>query len=285
MEVCRAGSFSGAARQLRVSQPSLSKSIARLEAQLGVQLFDRSGGTAQPTVYGRLLAERGRGLLGSAAALGREVHELASGSGARLRIGLGPATRLKPMQNLAPALLTRFPDLQLETLHENGAEVMRGVDEGRHDVVFGYYENAAPYGELMRVKIFEDRQACVVRPDHPALGGSPLAAHDLLRHPMASVGFTREFQRWTGEMSAQERRRAYAFVSDDFALIRRIAIEVGHVARGPRFAFAEDLAEDRLVELPTTWDAVYECWMLTTGTHWQSPLVKAVAEIAKAVCA
>lgn len=285
MEVCRAGSFSAAARQLRVSQPSLSKGIARLEAQLGVRLFDRSAGMARPTIYGQLLADRGRGLLESAAALGRDLRQLAQGSGARLRIGVGPATRLKPLPAVVSGLLSKFPDLQIETLHESGVEIMRGVDEGRHDIVFGYYENAAPYGELIRVKIFEDRQICVVAPDHPALAAdTPLTPRDVLRFPIASVGFTREFRRWVGEMSAEERRLAYAFVSDDFGVIRQAAAESGHIARGPSFVFAEDLAANRLVELPTSWEAIYECWMLTTETHWQSPIVRAVADIAKAGC-
>jgi DNA-binding transcriptional LysR family regulator len=283
-EICRAGSFSAAARELRISQPSLSKSIARLERQLGLRLFDRSGVAVQPTVYGRLLAERGRGLLGSAAALRQELYRLANGIGARLRLAVGPATRLKPLPDLVRELLVRFPDLQLETLHEGGLEIMRGVDEGRHDIVFGYFENAAPYGDLIRVKIFEDHQVCVARPEHPAFASEPpLGPRELLRHPIASVGVTREFQRWVGRMSAEERRLAYAFVSDDFSLIRQAVKTSGFIARGPHFVFAEDLASGAVVELPTTWTAAYECWMLTTQTLWQSPVVKAVADIAKRV--
>jgi DNA-binding transcriptional LysR family regulator len=283
-EICRAGSFSAAARELRISQPSLSKSIARLERQLGLRLFDRSGVTVQPTVYGRLIAERGQGLLGSAAALRQELHRLANGIGGSLRLAVGPATRLKPLPDLVRELLVRFPDLQLETLHEGGLEIMRGVDEGRHDIVFGYFENAAPYGDLMRVKIFEDRQVCVVSPDHPVLEAeAPLGPRELLRHPIASAGVTREFQRWVGRMSVEERRLAYAFVSDDFSLIRQAVKGAGFIARGPHFVFQEDLASGAMVELPTTWSAIYECWMLTTQTHWQSPVVKAVAEIAKRV--
>ncbi len=283
-EICRAGSFSAAARELRTTQPSLSKSIARLERQLGLRLFDRSGGVVRPTVYGKLLAERGRGLLGSATALRQELHQLATGIGARLRIAVGPATRLKPLPDLVRELMARYPELQLETLHEDGQEIMRGVDEGRHDLVFGYFENAEPYGELIRVKIFEDRQVFVAAPGHPALEDpAQLGPRQLLRHPLASMGVTREFQRWTGEMSAEERRLAYTLVSDDFSLVRQAVTSSGFIGRGPRFVFEDELASGRMVIVPSTWDAIYECWMLTTETKWQSPLVKAVAEIAKAV--
>lgn len=285
-EICRTGSFSAAARELRTTQPSLSKSVARLERQLGLRLFDRSGGVVRPTAYGALLAERGRRLLGSATALRQELHQLARGVGARLRIAAGPATRLRPLPDLVRELLNRYPDLQLETLHEDGLEIMRGVDEGRHDIAFGYFENAAPYGELMRIKIFEDSQVFVAPRGHPVLEASaPLTPRQLLRHPIASVGVTREFQRWAREMSAAERRAAYAFVTDDLTLVREAAAQSGFIARGPCFAFAEALAAGRLQQVPTTWTATYECWMLTTEAKWQSPLVKAVAEIAKQVTA
>lgn len=50
--VARAGGFSRAARVLRVGQPSLSRSVARLEATLGFQLFSRGQGAARLTVEG-----------------------------------------------------------------------------------------------------------------------------------------------------------------------------------------------------------------------------------------
>src|SRR5690349_19090983 len=67
--ICNAGGLSKAARILRISQPSLSKSIARLESQLGIKLFNRTDGGATPTIYGRYIADRSAGLLSTAAAL------------------------------------------------------------------------------------------------------------------------------------------------------------------------------------------------------------------------
>lgn len=283
VQVCRSGGFSGAARALKLTQPALSKSIARLEAQLGVRLFERTGGAAKPTELGRLVAERGKALLGSADALANELEQLAGGSTGRLRIGVGPATRLKPLPDVIRGILERFPALQINARQDDGLAIMRGVDQGRYDVVFGYYENAEPYGELMRVKIFEDQQTAVVRPDHPLLGASePLRPSQLLRHRMASVGMTPAFKRWTGQLTPAEMRNASAFVSEDFELLRLAAESFGHVARGPRFLFREAIDAGSLVELPVTWVSTYECWMLTTQTLWQSPLIKAIAEIARA---
>jgi MFS family permease len=58
--ICRAGSFSGAAHALGISQPTLSKSIARLESKLGIKLFERTNANARPTVYGQFVPTRVR---------------------------------------------------------------------------------------------------------------------------------------------------------------------------------------------------------------------------------
>ncbi|MBW9121595.1 LysR family transcriptional regulator [Microbacterium trichothecenolyticum] len=58
LEVHRAGSITAAAARLRVSQPSVSERIARLEAELGTALFTRSARGAVPTPAGEALAAR-----------------------------------------------------------------------------------------------------------------------------------------------------------------------------------------------------------------------------------
>jgi len=60
-----------------------------------------------------------------------------------------------------------------------------------------------------------------------------------------------------------------------------MAVESDHVARGPRFVFTKELERGDLVELRLDTDFQYECWMLTSGARWRSPIVKAIARFAK----
>lgn len=281
VQICQAGSFSEAARQLQVTQPALSKSISRLEGQLGFQLFERSGGAARPTELGELVAERGRHLLASANALGRELQQRAGGGAGRLRIGVGPATRIRPLPQVIRGLLTQFPGLQVDARLDNGLKIMRGVDQGRYDVAFGASENAEPYGDLMRVKLFEDSLVVVARPGHPAARADhPLSPAELLKHPMASVGVTTGFSRWVGSVGETEAANATALVCDDFEIMQESLPET-HTMRGTRYVFERALAAGELVEVPITWKAAYHCWMLTTQENWRLPVVKAVAELAR----
>ena len=282
-EIIGAGCFSGAARRLGVSQPTLSKSIARLEAQLGVRLFDRDGQGARPTPHAQLLAMRGGLLLHGAEELWRELASLSEETG-RIRIGVGPATRVKPLPQLVRALRLRFPDLQVETRQEEAANLMRAVEEGRFDLVLAYCEGAEAYEDLLRVKIFEDRQVIVVRPLHPiAAVRGPISVSALMEHPWASWGLTPSFAAWAGDLSSPQTRRATAITSDDFHVIEELATTADYIARGPRFLFRSALETGALVELETSYASTYECWMLTTRRRWRSPLGKAVASLAKSV--
>ncbi len=71
MALGKARNFARAAGALNLTQPSLSRSIATLERDLGVRLFDRGRTGVEPTVYGRVLLAQGQGLLGGEAELRR----------------------------------------------------------------------------------------------------------------------------------------------------------------------------------------------------------------------
>lgn len=282
LEICRAGGFSGAARKLQISQPTLSKSIARLEAQLSLTLFDRNGGAARPTAYGAFVAQRAETLLQGVAALTRDLEQLARGEEGRIRIAVGPASRLKPLPDLLRRIAVRFPKLHVETLQETGPGVMTALKEGRVDIAFGYSEHAARYGELIRKKLFEDAIVLVARPGHPALTLENAGPRELLAWPFALPNVLPGVERWAGETTRDELENLKAFISDDYALIVQRALETDTIAMGASFLFEAPLREGRLQTVSSTLEVPYACWMLTTAERWRSPLIKAMAELSKA---
>jgi DNA-binding transcriptional LysR family regulator len=80
VRVIEAGSFSGAAKQLRVGQPAVSKTIAQLEDWLGVRLLLRSTHGLTPTEAGRSFYERAKRSIEEA----EEAELAARGAGATL---------------------------------------------------------------------------------------------------------------------------------------------------------------------------------------------------------
>ncbi len=282
LEICRAGGFSGAARKLQISQPTLSKSIARLEAQLSLKLFDRNGGAARPTAYGAFVAQRAETLLQGVAALSRDLEQLARGEEGRVRIAVGPASRLKPLPELLRRVALRFPKLHVETIQETGPGVMKALHDGRVDMAFGYSEHAARYGELIRKKLFEDAIVLAVRPGHPTLALTDAGPRELLAYPFALPNVLPGIERWAGDMTREEADNLRAFVSDDYALIIQRAIDTDTIAMGASFLFEPQLRDGQLKIVSSTLDVPYACWMLTTAERWRSPLIKAMAELSKA---
>jgi DNA-binding transcriptional LysR family regulator len=97
LTVVRWGSMAKAANRLSVSQPAVSKSIADLEHALGVRLLDRGPRGVEPTLYGRVLLQRGLAVFDELRQGVGEIEFLANSSTGEVRIGCH--------ESLVPALL------------------------------------------------------------------------------------------------------------------------------------------------------------------------------------
>jgi DNA-binding transcriptional LysR family regulator len=86
-----AGTFAGAADRLRLSQQAISKSIARLESQLGVRLFERDGRRVRPTAYAELFLPHARTIAAESDRFRADLDDMLGGRKGQLRIGVGPS--------------------------------------------------------------------------------------------------------------------------------------------------------------------------------------------------
>jgi DNA-binding transcriptional LysR family regulator len=116
LAVAEAQSFSGAARQLGLGQPTISRRVANLEARIGCQLFWRGKRGAQLTPDGTRLQPAAEQMARWAGELGR----LASGHEDRVegtvRIAAPPAFSVEVLAPFAASVQKRYPALRLEVL-------------------------------------------------------------------------------------------------------------------------------------------------------------------------
>jgi DNA-binding transcriptional LysR family regulator len=116
VRVVETGSFSGAARQLRVGQPAVSKTIAQLEGRLGVSLLLRSSRGLTPTEAGQNFYERAKRSIEEADEAELAARGAGTGLSGRLRFKAGvTGARLHIIPRL-PLFLAAHPQLTVEAI-------------------------------------------------------------------------------------------------------------------------------------------------------------------------
>jgi DNA-binding transcriptional LysR family regulator len=177
VEIAAAGSFAGAARRLNLTPAAVSKSLARLEQQLGVRLVQRSTRTARLTDEGARFVDKARDALRLLDEAVTEVSQTAHEPTGAVRISVGVAFGRMWVLPALPAIAQRFPRLTLEV----------DLDNSRVDMVADGVDIAIRGGSVPDAG-FVARRACklplvlVASPDYLARAGVPLAPADLDGH-------------------------------------------------------------------------------------------------------
>ncbi|TCN38104.1 DNA-binding transcriptional LysR family regulator [Kribbella orskensis] len=130
LAISRTGSVGTAARELRISQPSASQRLARLERTCATRLFLRDTRGARPTPAGHELARRAEHILGHL----EEVYDATRAAAAGRRLVVGTFVSLAPI--LFPVLDAELADLDLEQQVDHGQQLAAFVAEGTMDAAF-----------------------------------------------------------------------------------------------------------------------------------------------------
>jgi DNA-binding transcriptional LysR family regulator len=176
------GSLNRAALALNIAQPTLRRSIARLEDQLGVQLFDRSGQATRPTVIGQHLAERAVAVLRETGDIAHWLESMGDGTTGCIRIGAGPVMHEAVMPLALPRILTLFPRLQVDLQLVTGDELASGLAGGRFDLVLGrtaFFDRGPGFHVL---DLLHQPLCFAVRRDHPLAGRAQPTWSDVARY-------------------------------------------------------------------------------------------------------
>jgi len=183
LAVVEHGGFRGAARELAMSQPPLSREVQRLERELGVVLLDRVSRPVKPTLAGEAFAREALGVL-SRLDHAVEVARQAAGGPGRLRVGFQGAVA----DGILPAAVRRFredhPGVQLVLAeHDSGLAQLTDLREHRIDLALVRERTDEP--GLRSVTVLREPIVALLPVDHPlARSRAPLALSDLAEEPL-----------------------------------------------------------------------------------------------------
>src|SRR3954468_21319354 len=134
--VTKYGSFAKAAEALGVSQPNLSKSVARLEDELKLKLFDRTAKGSSLTPIGELIIERADAVIAETRDLARDAALLAGGETGVVRLG-GTTSLMAPLMTpLMQQVAQRHPNLRVHAEVAASTRLLPLLDARELDVVF-----------------------------------------------------------------------------------------------------------------------------------------------------
>ena len=131
--VNRLRQFAKAAAYCGVTQPTLSAMIQKLEAELGVRLFDRTAGRVIPTAIGEAVAERAEKTL----AMARGIRDLVANEkqkvSGRFRLGILPTIAPYLLPRFLPQVCATHPEMELRVVEMKTSDICRAVRQGDLD--------------------------------------------------------------------------------------------------------------------------------------------------------
>ena len=165
--VANRGSLRSAARFLGISQPSITRSIQELEAELGLKLFERNRVGIVPTAAGIVFLRRAQAM---EAEYERALHEMAQLKGddtGSVSIGMSTAAQLAILPRIINPFRRRYPKIWISIAEGLFPEMEHDVRDGLIDIYVGPVLADISDGSLIVKKLFEHRRIVVARADHP----------------------------------------------------------------------------------------------------------------------
>jgi DNA-binding transcriptional LysR family regulator len=272
------GSVTAAARDLKVSQPGITKHLRNLERHVGARLLERSSRIVRPTSQGQALYEASReALLTIDAALEGVRHDMGKAEGT-LRIHAPSCIGTKHLHAIVMAFQRRYPAIAADLILENRDA----------DLIYENYDVAIKYGrpanqELIVRRLGSIRRIIVAAPSFLELYG-PI---DTVEHlsAMRIVASSRSLTpRDTLTVSHKDRGTIdipiQPILRSNSAAVIASTLLAGHAA-GPvqQFMVAEELERGELVHvLPDYEVKPTEAFLAYPSVRFMSPIVRAFSE-------
>jgi DNA-binding transcriptional LysR family regulator len=241
------GSFSKAAREFGLSQPSVSRTIAALERRLGVKLLVRTTRQVSPTDAGEALLARARDALlaiDDAESAARGADRLSG----LLRVALPPEYGVRRIVPLLPAFFARQPLLKIDLMMSDRYENL--IAEGA-DLALRIGD--LPDSSFIARKLESTTRLFIASPPYLAGRGAPVSLADLTGHDIIGGPADAVDETWIGSRNGRIERQTLSprIRSRSATGVVACAVAGLGVATASIWMCAEALASGEAVEILT----------------------------------
>lgn len=200
IHVARAGSFSNAAADLHIAQPALSRQIAKLEGELGVELLIRHGRGVRLTGAGARLLERAEAILQMVSETGEQVRASAHEERGTVSIGLPPALGLLVGADLISSCKARWPRVSIHMREGLSSSLQEWLIDRRVDLALVYNQ---PLLDIFDVEPLFSEAMVLAGPPEDGTIGETLHIRDLNEIPLILPSFPHTNRRLVEQAAIQ----------------------------------------------------------------------------------
>jgi len=180
--VARNESFSKASEQLFITQPAVSKRVAALEEELGVQLFNRIARQISLTEVGKQLLSKAQELVHQAEDLQRYASNLNDDISGNLSIAISHHIGLHRMPPVLKEFNLRYPKVQLDIRFEDSDQAFSAVEHGDIEFAVITLPNELPE-KLIKETVWHDQLNIMVGLEHPLSKKEEVSLRELSNYP------------------------------------------------------------------------------------------------------
>lgn len=185
-----------AADELCITQPALSKSLKRLEDELGVPLFLRTPSGMLPTTYGVTLGRRARQIHLESLGARSELQLMREGGYGSFTIGIGPMCSVHAFPNVIAGIIKTHPRTQLKIISGVLDTLLPRLLKGELDMVIASLD-FPDHTDLVKESLLQTEHVIVAHENHALASRNHVSPEELLDYPF--IGFT-EDHAGTGRM-------------------------------------------------------------------------------------
>ncbi|HZG81882.1 MAG TPA: LysR family transcriptional regulator [Brevibacillus sp.] len=265
--------FTRAGEKLFIAQPSISKSIQRLEEELQVILFDRRMRDVALTDAGEIVYEHSKEVLALMKRMETGIEDLSDAAAGQLKIGLPQIIGTFIFPPIGKAYTERYPKVALKIEERGGILTEKLVEKGELDVGFVVFPVDNPL--LYTEQIYEDSFVLCVSANHPLAAREQIELHEVKDEQF--IVFAKTFALHKIVMNACERSGFKPHVlleSTQWDLVLElVSVQMG-IAILPR-VFANKLKNIEIASIPITNPSFkWQVGVITSKKYYHSAALK-----------
>ncbi|TWE02721.1 LysR family transcriptional regulator [Neobacillus bataviensis] len=192
--VARLEHMTRAAEELQIAQPSLSKTIARLEEDLGVSLFDRKNRQLKLNHYGRLFLERVNRVFLELNEGKREIEDELERGQTQITLAVSIP---KVLPELLSSFLKKFPDIKFQQVLESTSSMKSLLEKAEIDFCISSVEIVG--SDIVWEPLMTEQIYLVVPPEHPLAKREKIYLNEVKDEPFISMNTGFGFRNLTDE--------------------------------------------------------------------------------------